>query len=45
VDISDSAADWAKIAVARSEGDILLFRAWIWSPECELLAKFAQEPK
>jgi hypothetical protein len=37
LDIGDAPGDWAKIAVARSQGDILLFRAWFWSPECQLL--------
>ena len=43
LDISDAANDWAKIAAARSRGDLLLFRAWCWSPECELLEGFAQD--
>jgi phage FluMu protein Com len=43
LDIGDAASDWAKIAIARSQGDILLFRAWTWSPECQLLEGFAHE--
>ena len=45
LDIGDAANDWAKIAVARSRGDILLFRAWCWSPECELLEGFAHDQR
>jgi hypothetical protein len=41
LDISDCAADWAEITAAQSNGDILLFRAWIWSPECDLLEALA----
>jgi hypothetical protein len=43
LDVSDAANDWAGIAAARSRGDILLFRAWNWSPECELLEGFAHD--
>jgi len=43
LNIGDAASDWAKIAAARSQGDILLFRAWCWSPECQLLENFAHE--
>jgi len=41
LDISDCAADWAEITAAQSSGDILLFRAWVWSPECDLLTALA----
>ena len=41
LDISDCAADWAEITAAQSNGDLLLFRAWVWSPECDLLETFA----
>jgi hypothetical protein len=41
LDISDAAADWAQIAAAQGNGDILLFRAWVWSPECDLLEALA----
>jgi hypothetical protein len=43
LDVSDAANDWAGIAAARSRGDILMFRAWNWSPECELLEGFAHD--
>jgi hypothetical protein len=43
LDISDGADDWAGIAAARLKGDLLLFRAWIWSPECQLLENIAHE--
>jgi len=45
LDISDCADDWAEITAARSDGDLLLFRAWVWSPECDLLETFAHEQK
>ena len=45
LDISDCAADWMQIAAAKSAGDILLFRAWVWSPECDLLETFANKQK
>jgi DNA-directed RNA polymerase subunit RPC12/RpoP len=45
LDVDDVSDDWARIAVARSQGDILLFRAWFWSPECRLLEGFAHESK
>ncbi len=41
LDISDCAADWAEITAAKSAGDLLLFRAWVWSPECDLLEALA----
>jgi hypothetical protein len=44
LDIGDSSRDdWGKIAAARSQGDIILFHAWFWSPECDLLESFAQQ--
>jgi len=46
LDISDAAADLDQIESARREGDILLFRAWFWNPECDLLESFAHaEPQ
>ena len=45
LDSSDCAADWAEITAAQSNGDILLFRAWIWSPECDLLEALAAGKK
>jgi hypothetical protein len=41
LDISDCADHWAEIAAAQSDGDLLLFRAWVWSPECDLLEALA----
>lgn len=43
LDISDAAGDWPAITAARWQGDILLFRAWVWSPECQLLEGLAKE--
>jgi len=43
LDISDAAGDWAEITVARSRGDLLLFRAWCWGPECALLEGLAHD--
>jgi hypothetical protein len=45
IDISDSANNLTRIEAARSRGDILLFRAWTWTPECRLLEDFAQAQK
>jgi hypothetical protein len=39
LDIGDVPND--RIIAARLQGDILLFRAWFWSPECQLLEGFA----
>ena len=41
LDVSDAAGDWGKIDAARRRGDVLLFRAWFWNPECQLLENFA----
>ncbi len=38
--ISDDSGDRDKIDAARRQGDVLLFRAWFWSPECQLLEGF-----
>lgn len=43
LDISDASSNWAGIAAARLNGDVLLFRAWSWGPECQMLEKFAKE--
>jgi hypothetical protein len=43
LDISDASSDSDKITAARQEGDVLLFRAWFWNPECQLLEGFAHE--
>ncbi len=45
LDISDCADNWAAITTAQSNGDILLFRAWVWSPECDLLETLAAGKK
>ena len=42
IDISDGEQEWAAIAAAQSQGDILLFRAWCESAEVNLLANMAQ---
>jgi phage FluMu protein Com len=41
LDISDASSD--TIAAARQQGDILLFRAWYWNSDCDLLEKFAHD--
>ncbi len=41
LDVSDAASDAAKITTAWLQGDVLLFRAWFWSPECDLLEGLA----
>ncbi len=43
LDIGDAAADWAKIVAAKSQGDILLFRAWYPNPESDLIESLAHE--
>jgi hypothetical protein len=43
VDVSDAGNDWAKVSVAQSQGDILLFRAWCESQEVTLLEKLKLE--
>jgi hypothetical protein len=43
LDIGEASADRAGIDVARQQGNILLFRAWFWNPECELLEGFANK--
>ncbi|MEI9865133.1 MAG: hypothetical protein WDN00_11405 [Limisphaerales bacterium] len=44
MDISDDASV-NKITDAWFQGDILLFRAWFWSPECAVLEGLAQKKK
>ena len=44
VDVSDAADDANKILRAHDRGDLLLFRAWSWSPECQLLESLASAP-
>ena len=41
LDISDASSD--TIAVARQQGDILLFRAWYWNSDCQILENFTHE--
>ncbi len=43
LEISDASSDWAGILAARLNGDVLLFRAWFWSPECQFLEKSVKE--
>jgi hypothetical protein len=43
LDISDASSDLDKVTAAWYRGDVLLFRAWFWSPECQLLEGFAHE--
>ncbi len=45
LDISNAPRDWAIIATARSQGDVLLFPAWFPNPESQLMESFANEPK
>ena len=42
LDLSDAPLDAAKVLAARERGNILLFRAWFWNPECQLLEGFAR---
>ena len=37
VDISDDSSNWNKIADISLRGNILLYRAWFWNPECQIL--------
>jgi hypothetical protein len=43
LNIADAFHAVDKIAAARQSGDILLFPAWFWNPECQLLEGLAQE--
>ena len=45
LDVSDAANHLSAITAARLNGDILLFRAWWWTPECQLMENFADERK
>jgi DNA-directed RNA polymerase subunit RPC12/RpoP len=45
LDVGDAADNWGKVADARAAGDILLFRAWVWSPECQMLESIAHTPR
>lgn len=41
LDIADALNDRGGIDAARLQGNVLLFRAWFWNPECQLLESFA----
>jgi hypothetical protein len=41
--ISDATDDPEAIAAACLQGDILLYRAWYWGPECQILEHLAAE--
>jgi len=41
LDISDASSDQA--ILAWQQGDVLLFRAWFWNTDCQLLENFAHE--
>jgi DNA-directed RNA polymerase subunit RPC12/RpoP len=45
LDISDASDETAKITAAWFQGDILLFRAWYWGPECQILEELARQSK
>ncbi len=45
IDISDATNKLDTIVAAKARGDILLFRAWVWTPECQLLDDFAHQQK
>lgn len=40
LDFGDADTDGTKLATAWRKGDILLFRAWFWSSDCELLENY-----
>ena len=43
MDIDDAAGNSDRITAAWLEGDVLLFRAWYWNAECQLMAGFAHQ--
>lgn len=43
LEVSDVDRDGAKVAAAWRQGDILMFHAWFWGPECELVKHYAPE--
>ena len=44
LDISDATDEnLDTVSAAHLRGDILLFRAWFWSPECQMLEDFTKE--
>lgn len=40
LDINDADREGAKVAAAWRKGDVLLFRAWFWGPECSQVESF-----
>lgn len=40
LDLNDADSDGAKLAAAWRKGDILLFRAWFWNSDCDLLENY-----
>ncbi len=45
LDVGDTDANGMKVVAAWRKGDILLFRAWFWGSDCELVERLAQEQK
>jgi hypothetical protein len=45
LDIADAGPDRTKVDAAWRKGDILLFRAWFWNSDCELVEKLAHGQK
>jgi hypothetical protein len=43
LDIGDASDDQSGIIAGSIRGDVLLCRAWFWSPECQLLENLAHE--
>lgn len=43
LDISGASQESAEITEAWTQGDILLFRAWEWSPECDILERLSRD--
>lgn len=41
LDIADANHEENEIMAAQAQGDVLLFRAWFWNAECELLERLA----
>ena len=40
LDLGDADKDGSKVATAWRQGDILMFRAWFWNSDCELLENY-----
>ncbi len=45
LDVGDTDTNGMKVAAAWRKGDILLFRAWFWSSDCELVERLTHEQK